>query len=1105
MKFDKSLSPTNFMEMHNKLFQVLIVISFLIADSALKRQCIRVANVFESTNTIISKRLIEYLDNGLFPGEGVGLKNKMNVLNDLRILLGNFDEEVKRNIKMDDRIGHYLPESFEHFKYFSKNQKGQKILAPIRYPGIEPGFKRHDSDDEDEKNSKNKLTNGKNEDKAIRNYSRIHSNNKLFLARMSDMFKNIHDPEVDSVEDRTPINQYTSKQVRDFYLSVAPMCNGFYVKNGELYFRIDKISEEELHSYKQYTEKIMKDNFNASKAHLKHDFTKYERFSYNFEPINLDRLYEEGQIDVWKLTSNGFNHFDISNILFCSILHKKWKFGENFHSLNLNRDEELSQLKKVFNYMTFRGQPEYSRLVLLPTVIKNYFTMMDYNSDVYKYEMNTLNKYRYSKKKLGQDEEEETAETLPVVQSMPLAAPNNSEILVQKVVKPKPEKKVKPEGSNYVEMIKKHVQFIQESLAMFLSKQITIDVKNLMELQAMFVDKPQMKSEIFVTLCKKNTKAEQRNKVQKTVIEISAPERIEGNFEALIEENHDVGYDEKFEPFVRTTMVLKKINGNLLFFNTLNSFRVELDILDELSMKGKIKISSRLDPTIAPQKSYKKNQKDKAPKWLNEGQNLNLSTPPIQNKLPEIKTVEQIVAHASIPNVLPQNQPIKFQGQFQSSIPYEKPNHDYLTNLIISQLNAPPAPIPKNKSTNIALTSQMDIHQNVPKIVSNQNQARTPISYSSPAIENENLNRNQHQIITEVVYPATVPITSNCSQFSQQFQPSNNTLEVPVRETSVIKLSPNKAVPVPNYANLKTGEAFSEQARPQPVAPKTLDKIVIQEDIVISQANIQDLIGTDMDFEDALLASVLPVNNDFAERMRKEKDDEMRIEQDKKEEKLKKERLKKEREEFMLKQEMERQRLENERKAEEMRLDQIRKAQEELVRKEKEEILRLEQEKNEKEKLEIRLKERECELERCQREQHDREIRKNNEKDIQSQSDKLRRKSKDSSSDSDIANTRKSVRLGSRFVINPLSLLQKKRQKMSDRRIHESNFITLEENESPKIKPFSVQATSILSDVSGKDFQIYDNFEYSALDQQFKKVCNTFCCLSYGSGLGDLF
>lgn len=595
MKFDKTLDENHFLEAHNKIFQVLIVLSFLISDSSIKRQCVRVANIFESRYTQISDRLIEYLDNGLFPGEGVLYETKKDLLNELQMLLGNFDREVKSKMKMDDRITLNLAASFDKFAYFGKkrDERNNSSQNPGVYPGIEEGYL---------KRGNRKETVAKKAETATKNYTEIHSTNTSFLARISGMFKEIKDPEIDPVEDRNKKNRYTSTQVRDFYLSETSMCPRFYVKNENLFFNLDKIAVNEIQNYKQYTERLIQEKLDKSQAILNHDFSTYKPFSYDFQPtFYLEQIYEEGKIDVWQLISNGFNFFDVSNILFLSILHKKSKFEENFASINLNRDKDFSHMMKVeqvFNYMLFKGQPEGSRLY--PTVVKNYQSMMDFNADVYTYEINEFNKFKFSKYKVMDqgDRDEDSAEKILVV---------------------KPEKRPIPEGINQIEMIKKNLKIIQESLSKLLNKQFNIEFKNLDKIQAIFVEQPLKKSKISAIVLQKNHREPRRNCEQKISIEILAPELVEGSFVAQLDEIHEVAYTEKLQPFLRTTINLKKVCGNLVFFNTLNNFRADLSVRTEDTItKGKIKISSQLDPALESLKPTKKFKKEKDAKVASE-------------------------------------------------------------------------------------------------------------------------------------------------------------------------------------------------------------------------------------------------------------------------------------------------------------------------------------------------------------------------------------------------------------------------------------------------------------------------------------------------------
>ena len=134
----------------------MIVLSFLLDDDKLKMHCVQAATVI-GCNSELCRELKNMLDDYSFNFGGEVNSKMGDVLMDLRILLENFQLDIDAGYTWNNLFEKQSLSSFDNLTRLVSN--ASMTLAPIEYPGIEPGYGKsryRDVDKEREEKEKDK-------------------------------------------------------------------------------------------------------------------------------------------------------------------------------------------------------------------------------------------------------------------------------------------------------------------------------------------------------------------------------------------------------------------------------------------------------------------------------------------------------------------------------------------------------------------------------------------------------------------------------------------------------------------------------------------------------------------------------------------------------------------------------------------------------------------------------------------------------------------------------------------------------------------------------------------------------------------------------------
>lgn len=389
VKYGVDSNRDEFLIVHKRLYLVLIVLGYIIEDLPLRRLCVEAASVCEfTTNNSIS--IFEQLP--LTCSNNVKCSaDKLKIYNDLRSLLGNFKSAIKINKKLIEFYDRSSVKSYENLEYLNNTRVINTELKSIIYPGIERGTKNNPKAQENVHNDP---------PPPPPDFHRVRQDNENFLKDISQRFKLLYDPFETLQESNLLISPRVSLfEIKQVFINQLNNCIDFHIKPNDLFFVMSSITVEQIMNYHHHLNDQITLLMHQNAETLYFDFND-KKSDVHYEPTKCDlaAAYNEGVINVWNLSYDTNNIFDIENIMFYAINLKKVHCTLlEFPQINRNCSIPKSlQLRNTFLYMVFRGYPGYSRVAGFKTIINCAFSFLDVLNELFDFD---IEKFKSSRKK----------------------------------------------------------------------------------------------------------------------------------------------------------------------------------------------------------------------------------------------------------------------------------------------------------------------------------------------------------------------------------------------------------------------------------------------------------------------------------------------------------------------------------------------------------------------------------------------------------------------------------------------------------------------------------------------------------------------------------
>lgn len=380
IKYEHGGRKEEFIKSYRKMFLALLTLGLIIDDYELRRLCIKAASACE-LETTICKEILSNLPESFSVKTECKPKLK-KTLTYLRDQLETFQSAIKNDESLPWET--LSVQCFEKLEFLSGRLLSDD-LKPLEYPGVERLNKRAPQTDENEKVEINQ-----------QDFRRVVADNNHFNATLGSRFIMIKNPYVPTSEMEPP------SDVRGLILHILQKSKNYFTtlpETRDVFANIPSIDFNQMCYYRNYWAIKQKQYYLENQQNLLFDFGIIEQESSGNE---LYKMYQTGNICVWNLASNGYNTYDIENIMVYAIMEKKLKFcASEFIELNKNRniymETSQNQINAAFNYVVCRGQPEVARFqrVTHPTIVAA--SMLELNLDNYMFDA-TPGKYRYIKR-----------------------------------------------------------------------------------------------------------------------------------------------------------------------------------------------------------------------------------------------------------------------------------------------------------------------------------------------------------------------------------------------------------------------------------------------------------------------------------------------------------------------------------------------------------------------------------------------------------------------------------------------------------------------------------------------------------------------------------
>ena len=369
-----------FIKTHKKIFKALIVLGCIIKDYGIRRLCIQAAMSCE-TQTDFAKQILSKLPQ--HNTSNFETTTKMTeTLNELREQLETFQSAIKKNVELSGNWTKSSINCYEDLIHLNRKAVLSEDLVPLVYPGVEKNLKRNRSESTEE---------AADAPKKDFDASQFMNENANFRQSISDRLKQMRHP----FKPCEFVNFVIPSEIKAVMIQILAASADFEIGCGGEVFM--KLATEEVLNADEKWRQINDEQRTSNKPNLLFDFTMNNEESTR--NCDLSVMYQEGHVRVHNLSANGFNFFDICNVMVYAIMEKKALYmKQEFIELNQNQNvTATSPAQSAFWYVSCRGAPEYGRTMRI-------LTLGILNDSVLEYFVETFNffvdkgKYRFVNK-----------------------------------------------------------------------------------------------------------------------------------------------------------------------------------------------------------------------------------------------------------------------------------------------------------------------------------------------------------------------------------------------------------------------------------------------------------------------------------------------------------------------------------------------------------------------------------------------------------------------------------------------------------------------------------------------------------------------------------
>lgn len=315
---------------YRRIYLALVILGCMIKDYALRRLCFHAASFCENGSTFCQEILrhlpvLETVDQG---------DDLDDVLLDIRYLLETFQYDIRDRTHLPETFKKYSNDSYEKLDYFNHTAELSKDLKPLEYPGVEKYMKKQLIEEKEHISQTSDL------DKCLVEIDDF--NNEL-----SNRFKKMRNLYAPLRKQKLPTDEEINAKIKEIFSK----SNDFKETSaGDLFYELSSISFDEILLPSIHWNNLKEKHYELNKDNLLFNFEIPA--PAGFEKVDVNDMYNSGNIDVFKLYHNGYSTYDIENIMLFAIMEKKMKFiAEEFAYLNKNRnvecDEEQNQVISI--------------------------------------------------------------------------------------------------------------------------------------------------------------------------------------------------------------------------------------------------------------------------------------------------------------------------------------------------------------------------------------------------------------------------------------------------------------------------------------------------------------------------------------------------------------------------------------------------------------------------------------------------------------------------------------------------------------------------------------------------------------------------------------
>lgn len=572
-----------------RMYLALITLGCLIEDYDLRRMCFQAAHVCE-IDTQYSEKILKFLPKCDFIHKYDSDYN--STFTDIRYQIETFKHEIENQVKLPKHFKTASNYGYEMLEFFNHRIILDENLKPLEYPGIERFLKRQSIEE------KEHIAQSSDLDKCLKE-------NDKFNTLLTSKFRSMKIKLAPLLQSFNPPSQIEVKSIIANILGTSDEIK--IIKNIGIFTELVSISLEEMNNPYKHWQKIDETQRQKNLSNLLFDYNMMdEEISSDIE---IDEIYQSGNVLVRNLYHKGYCSYDIENIMIYCIYEKKMKFiSEEFTYLNKNKniedDMEQNQLHAAFMYVSNRHHPQYALHLKRNFVLKRYDNIMEFHLDFYVFD-GAPGKYKYTPKnkinisiKQEYDSTDSSQENdkscIHVHETSPCESPYFQRTQSQKsndvpfdiktiklertpiLKKPKAEKLSGVETFNCSDEIKNVFRILQDELTALTNKQVTIDTSKMNDISsAHFIQSMDSIKSMFPIKIQKSRNGHVSSRDYS--YEVKLPISSNGKIIIINEIKDEIKYDEFFEiPEIKSTSV-HKIAGSITLEFLSHCIKFDLD------------------------------------------------------------------------------------------------------------------------------------------------------------------------------------------------------------------------------------------------------------------------------------------------------------------------------------------------------------------------------------------------------------------------------------------------------------------------------------------------------------------------------------------------